>query len=255
MRSWEALLLLPLLACSRDTPAPAPAPSASSQPAPSDTPAQTTPDGTDAKSPALSPDDARFVDAHRGRGWGDRCFAELKEGKLGWARAACDRGLALPDLDPEVKPALLYNEGLIAEKSVNLASARTYFEQSLALRPATDVSGRAAVEKELRLVGGTVPSAPSAPVSGKLECRASDGTKTIELFLGEWDHGAANGSLRVTTAAGPTVQAVLTSQYKGLFVIEAGGKPTATIYCDGAGGCPVGKETISLGNSPALPCE
>ena len=37
-------------------------------------------DGTDPGAPALSPDDATFVDARRGLGWGDRCFAEIPAG-------------------------------------------------------------------------------------------------------------------------------------------------------------------------------
>ena len=47
----------------------------------------------------LSPDDVNFVDNRKGFGWSDRCFTEIKAAKWGWARAACDRGLALPDVD------------------------------------------------------------------------------------------------------------------------------------------------------------
>lgn len=56
-------------------------------------------DGTDPNAPDLSPDDVNFVDNRKGFGWSDRCFTEIKAAKWGWARAACDRGLALPDVD------------------------------------------------------------------------------------------------------------------------------------------------------------
>ena len=81
-------------------------------------------DGTDPKAPILSPDDADFVDARKGAGWGDRCFTEIKQGKWGWAHAACDRALALPDVDQKVRPLLLYNEGLIAKHAGDDAAAQ-----------------------------------------------------------------------------------------------------------------------------------
>jgi hypothetical protein len=121
-------------------------------------------DGTDPKAPVLSPEDATFVDTRQGRGWGDRCFSEIKAGKLGWARAACDRGLALPDVDAAVRPALLYNEALIAKKGGDAAAARSYLEHSLALRAPGD-PGRSIVEQELVSLGGSAPSAGSPPVA------------------------------------------------------------------------------------------
>jgi hypothetical protein len=118
-------------------------------------------DGTDPKSPVLAPEDTGFVDGRKGAGWGDRCFDEIKRGKWGWAHAACDRGLALADVDPKTRPSLLYNEGLIAKQAGDAAAARGYFTQSLALRAATD-PGRAAVEKALESVGGKVTALPQA---------------------------------------------------------------------------------------------
>ena len=118
-------------------------------------------DGTDPKSPVLAPDDATFDDKQKGAGWSNRCFAEIKEGKWGWAHAACDRGLALPQVDTKAKATLLYNEGLIAKHASDLPGARRYFTESLALRPADD-PGRAEVLKELASVGGG-PTPPPAP--------------------------------------------------------------------------------------------
>jgi hypothetical protein len=129
-------------------------------------------DGTDPKAPALSPDDVGFQDGRRGAGWGDRCFEEIKAGKWGWAQAACDRGLALSDVDPKVQPLLLYNEGLIAKHAGAEASARDYFVKSLALR-APDDPGRATVEKALESVGGKPVAAPKGTYKCEdTRCRA-----------------------------------------------------------------------------------
>jgi len=160
---WCALIATGLLACSRgdaaseraSAPAPPAVPSAPTSGSTEASAGNTENDGTDPKAPVLAPGDVGFADPRKGFGWGDRCFREIKEGKLGWARAACDRALALPEVDPKAKPALLFNEGLIAEKSGEEAAARGYFTQSLALRPPND-PGRAAVEKELVSVGGKV---------------------------------------------------------------------------------------------------
>jgi hypothetical protein len=165
------------LACSRDGAGDAPSASTS---ATAPTPASSLPiaavnDGTDPKSPILSPDDANFTDSRKGLGWGDRCFSEIRAGKFGWARAACDRALALPEVDPKARAALLYNEGLIAKKSGDAAAARNYFTQSLGARSSTD-PGRAEVESELASVGGS----PIAPAKGAtnnvLTCVADTGS-------------------------------------------------------------------------------
>jgi hypothetical protein len=152
-----AALTIVLASCSRDQPSPSPTPSETASPATAATAATTTNDGTDSTAPILSPDDANFVDARKGFGWGDRCFTEIKQGKWGWAHAACDRALALPDVDSKARPLLLYNEGLIAKHAGDNVAARNYFAQSLALRAPAD-PGRATVEKELVSVGGQVQS-------------------------------------------------------------------------------------------------
>ncbi len=188
-----------------------------------------------------------YNDPRKGWGWGDRCVKELRAGKLGWARAACDRALALPDVDAKARPALLYNEGLIAKQGGDAAGARAYFGQSLALREVTD-PGRTEVEKELRSVGG-------APEVGALECRAKDGDKTIELFLA-WDKNVATGSLRTTTSTGTSADLPVKAElYKGEVLVNPAGAPDpnnriATMQQDG-------KKTIQVGDwhQPFLPCE
>jgi hypothetical protein len=182
-------------------------------------------DGTDAKNPVLSPDDTHFVDSRKGYGWGERCFAELKQGKLGWARAACDRALALPEVDPKAKPALLFNEGLIAEKSGDLASAKSYFTQSLALRPPDDV-GRATVEKELMSIGGSSsPPAPPLGTSplGKDECIVRDGASIrveydLNTMMGELvliDKNAGKRDLQVKATPHAATMILVFDGYAG----------------------------------------
>lgn len=133
-------------AASASAPAPAATPpaEASALPAP----------GTDPKNAQLAPEDAGFVDATRGWGWSDRCWASLHENRLGYAKAQCAEGLALARADgspTSARPSLLYNLGLIEERSGNLPGARALFEQSLGLRPNAEVAAA------LRRVGGSPP--------------------------------------------------------------------------------------------------
>jgi hypothetical protein len=152
---------------------------------------------------------------------------ELRAGKFGWARAACDRGLALPDLDPKARPPLLYNEGLIAKATGDLSTARTDFAQSLALRAPND-PGLAEVIKELKSVGGSVPLAEAGVGEAPLECRAKNGGATVELFLA-WDKNVAKGTLRTTAAGGaPTSRAVQAELYKGLVLVNPAGMADAS---------------------------
>jgi hypothetical protein len=124
-------------------------------------------DGTDAKNPVLALDDASFSDTRHGLGWSDRCWKELHDRKFGWALAACNKGLDLPDLDPKAKGALVYNKGLAFEGAGDRSTAKSLFEQSLALRPAND-PGRAEVAAALARVGGT-PS-PGATAARTFQC-------------------------------------------------------------------------------------
>jgi hypothetical protein len=44
--------------------------------------------------------DVDFVDRRGGRDWSDRCFFHIRAGRYGYARAACDKGLALASCEP-----------------------------------------------------------------------------------------------------------------------------------------------------------
>jgi hypothetical protein len=149
-----------MAACGKDA-GPAPVASATSAPSPvaSPSPPPSAPAGLDASKPELAPDDAGFVDARKGWGWSDRCWKSLEQGRLGHARAQCDEGLKV---SPEgggkdsARPSLLYNLGLIAEKSGDLIEARRRMEESIKLRPNDEVAAA------LRRVGGTPPPACEA---------------------------------------------------------------------------------------------
>ncbi len=83
----------------------------------------------------LAPDDLGFVDSRGGAGWGDRCFAHIKSGQLGWAEAECDEAMKLNPTSPLLRASLLYNKGLIEQRAGHNDSARGLYQQSLALRP------------------------------------------------------------------------------------------------------------------------
>lgn len=101
-------------------------------------------DGTDPARPVLAPADEGTIDARAGWTWSDRCWRNIHAGKLGWAKAECLKGLESAPASPNPKASLLYNLGLIEKKAGNNASARRYFEQSLALREHPEV--RSALE-------------------------------------------------------------------------------------------------------------
>jgi tetratricopeptide (TPR) repeat protein len=88
---------------------------------------------------ALAPEDHDFVDTRSGAGWGDRCWKHLQAGRLAYAKAACDRAMEMNPASPQPRASLLYNQGLIQKKLGNADAARSYFGQSLALRPNADV--------------------------------------------------------------------------------------------------------------------
>lgn len=97
--------------------------------------------GADAGGSALAPNDEGFVDVRGGAGWGDRCWTHLKARKFDWARAACERGLAMAPATPQPKASLLFNTGLALKGLGDNVAARSYFEQSLALRENPMVRG------------------------------------------------------------------------------------------------------------------
>ncbi|MEZ4294214.1 MAG: tetratricopeptide repeat protein [Polyangiaceae bacterium] len=96
-------------------------------------------DGGDARRPALAPDDQGFIDKHGGWDWGNRCWKHINSQKWGWAKAACDRAMAMNPASPAPRTQVLYNLGLIEQSMGNVSAARQYFAQSLELREHPDV--------------------------------------------------------------------------------------------------------------------
>jgi hypothetical protein len=96
-------------------------------------------EGTNPRYPVLPASDNGFVDRRDGWGWGDRCWTHLRAGKWGWAKAECDRGIALAPESPQPRASLLYNEGLIARVAGDPEQARRDFTESLALRANDEV--------------------------------------------------------------------------------------------------------------------
>lgn len=104
---------------------------------------------------ALPEQDRGFADSRNGWGWSDRCWKNLGANQLANAKAECLEGLKLaPDGATGARPSLLYNLGLIEERSGNSAGARDLFTQSLTLRPNAEVSAA------LSRVGGTPVANP-----------------------------------------------------------------------------------------------
>ncbi len=101
-------------------------------------------DGRDATRPILPSSDEGFVDRRGGWGWGDKCWLNIKAGKWGWAKAECDEGMKLNPASPNPRASLLYNEGLIAKSTGDTETARSYFTESLRIRPHPEV--RAALD-------------------------------------------------------------------------------------------------------------
>lgn len=101
-------------------------------------------DGRDPQRPTVAPRDIAFVDTRGGWGWSDKCWLYLHTGQLGWAKAACDKGMELPAEGPQPRASLLYNQGLIAKAVGDAMGAASAFRQSLALREHPEV--RAALQ-------------------------------------------------------------------------------------------------------------
>jgi tetratricopeptide (TPR) repeat protein len=94
----------------------------------------------------LAAEDESFVDRQGGKGWGDRCFAHLRESRLEEAHAACTRGLEQARGNA-LKGAILYNLGRIAEAVGDPTRAAEHYRRSLAIRP-----GNATVVEALRVL-------------------------------------------------------------------------------------------------------
>lgn len=97
----------------------------------------------------LAAADEDFEDARGGSGWGNRCIAHLRAGRLDEAQAACAEGLDA-STRPATRGALLYNLGLIALRRGDGVSARLDYEASLRARP------NATVEHALAALGGPI---------------------------------------------------------------------------------------------------
>jgi len=74
------------------------------------------------------------VDSRDGWNWSNKCYINIQAGKWGWAKAECDKGIALSPASHETHAMLLYNEGLVAQAAGDMAEARRDFLQSLTLR-------------------------------------------------------------------------------------------------------------------------
>lgn len=99
----------------------------------------------DAEATELAPQDKDFVDKRGGWEWGNRCYVQLKAGHLGWAKAACNKAMAMDPASPNPRASILYNQGMIEERLGNTVAARKLYEQSLAVRPNAEV--QAALKK------------------------------------------------------------------------------------------------------------
>jgi hypothetical protein len=116
---------------------------------------------------ALPAEDRGFVDARNGWGWSDRCWKNLGANQLANAKAECMEGLKLaPEGASGARPSLLYNLGLIAERSGDVVGARALFVQSVELRPNAEVAAA------LTRVGGAVPRSTSSFACGAGRCNA-----------------------------------------------------------------------------------
>jgi tetratricopeptide (TPR) repeat protein len=87
----------------------------------------------------LAPEDRDFVDKRGGWGWSDRCFLHMKARRLPSARAACDKALEMNPASPQPRASILYNFGMVEELRGNKEAARSYYTQSLAVRPSDSV--------------------------------------------------------------------------------------------------------------------
>jgi len=120
--------------------------------------------------PVLPEHDRTFSDTRSGWGWSDRCWRSLGKNQLAGAKAECLEGLRIaPQGAIGARPSLLYNLGLLEERSGNGAGAQELYAQSLALRP------NAEVDAALSRVGGVrhtrSPSRPKNSTNEPSQCR------------------------------------------------------------------------------------
>ncbi|MEZ4293498.1 MAG: hypothetical protein R3B70_00865 [Polyangiaceae bacterium] len=139
-----------------EEPVPSPVPTAANgNPVPVPVGAASDNDGTNARKPVLPPEDVGLIDKRGGWEWNDRCWKNIQAGKLGYAKAECDRALAMKPKSPMPLAAVYYNLGLIEKGAGNVSGARAYFQKSLDLRENAEVRAAAA-----SLPGGEKPCTP-----------------------------------------------------------------------------------------------
>jgi hypothetical protein len=198
---------------------------------------------------SLAPQDVDFRDARGGWGWGDRCFLHIKAGRLANARAACDRGLAEAS-DANVRGALLYNLGLIEERSGNPDAARARYEESLRARP-----GNAVVAKALAALSppagatGLVKLEPASVSASSAMRRPGDDHPAQHAFdgdvktawnesapgpgRGEWLEARLDAPRTITRVKMSTGYASISPKFGDLFVANAHVK-RLSVLVDGA---------------------
>lgn len=92
--------------------------------------------------PELAPEDRDTVGPHGPAWWGNRCFTHLRAQEYAFAETACGRALTM-EMTANTRGAVLYNQGLIAERLGNLVIAADRFRQSLAVRPGNPTTSQA----------------------------------------------------------------------------------------------------------------
>jgi hypothetical protein len=91
----------------------------------------------------LDPSDQGYGDPQRGLGWGNRCYAHIRAGRLEAARAACEMGLLLMP-NASNAGALEYNLALVEERSGHRPEACARLGRSLAVRPHNEITASTA---------------------------------------------------------------------------------------------------------------
>ncbi len=89
-------------------------------------------------------EDEGFVDDRGGRGWGDRCLGHIRTERWDAAESACQHGLDMAT-EGQVRGALLYNLGRVAEGRGLVEAAVSLYRRSAEARP-----GNRAVDRRLR---------------------------------------------------------------------------------------------------------
>lgn len=155
-------------------------------------PASSAPTKT-ASAGVLPSEDKGFIDTRGGWGWSDRCWKNIGANRLDAARAECAEGLKMTRGGAGARPSLLYNLGLVEERSGNPSGARALYEESLSLRPNDEVAAA------LSRVGG---SPPTKPVQKSIRCGATTCSKVCCATFKEHCANDASECDRATNGEG-----------------------------------------------------